>query len=109
MEGRSVAWIAYVPLPGLAFVPALAAPKDRLARYHAWQGGLLVSLLYAWLFLWGLAARPASDAARDVLGMMAGLGLLAGLVGLVWGAVGSALGRYVRIRPVWDLLRFAGR
>lgn len=109
VSGRAVAWLAYVPVPGLAAVAVLAAPRDRLARYHAWQGGLLVGAAYVWLAAWGFAAAAAGDAVRGVVSVMAGLGLAAFAAGALWGLGGAARGRYVRVRPVWDALRALGR
>ena len=110
MDGRSVAWVGYVPVPGLFLVPALARPGDRLSRYHAWQSGLLVGLLYAAMTLVGLLAM-ASDAKayRATVGFVGGLLLLAGLVQLGWGGAGAAMGRFPRLRPAWDLARVLRR
>ncbi|HEX2065759.1 MAG TPA: hypothetical protein VHI93_03005 [Candidatus Thermoplasmatota archaeon] len=102
MQGKAVAWVAYLPVPGLGLVPALAAPRDPLARYHARQGGLLVLLLYVLLLGVGLASRAAPQAQHSLALAAAGV-LLLGLVGMAWGLVGAARGRYVRVRPVWDL------
>ncbi len=110
MDGRSVAWLGYVPVPGLFLVPAVARPGDRLARYHAWQSGLLVGLLYGGLTLVGLLAM-ASDAKayRSAVGLLGGLLLLAGAVQLAWGGAGAAMGRYPRLRPAWDVARLLRR
>lgn len=110
MDGRSLAWLGYVPVPGLFLVPALARPEDRLSRYHAWQSGLLVGLLYVGLTLVGLLAM-ASDAKayRSTVGFIGGLLLLAGLVQLSWGGAGAAMGRFPRLRPAWDLARLLRR
>ena len=104
-----MAWVAYLPFPGLFALAVLAYPRDRLVRYHAWQGGTLVVLLYAWLTLWGLAAAPAPAGAQEAMGVAAGAGLLLAAFGLAWGGVSAARGRYPRIRPVWDLLAAIGR
>jgi hypothetical protein len=108
VDGRSVAWVSYLPIPGIALVAALAARHDRLARFHALQGGWLVALLYVALIVVGFVAR-ASDAAwwRLAWGLVVGILLIASLFGMVWGAAGSLRGRFVRVRPVWDLLRWA--
>lgn len=110
MDGRSLAWLGYLPVPGLALVPALARPEDRLSRYHAWQSGLLVGLLYVGLTLVGLLAM-ASDAKayRSTVGFVGGLLLLAGLVQLGWGGAGAAMGKFPRLRPAWDLARLLRR
>ncbi|HUR62590.1 MAG TPA: hypothetical protein VM286_09540 [Candidatus Thermoplasmatota archaeon] len=102
MDGKAVAWVAYVPLPGLGLVPAWAAPHDPLARYHARQGGLLIALLYVLLLLLGMLSQ-AAPGAKDVLALMAAPVLLLGLAGIAWGIAGSLRSRYVRVRPVWDL------
>ncbi|HUR25197.1 MAG TPA: hypothetical protein VM327_04180 [Candidatus Thermoplasmatota archaeon] len=104
MDGRGVAWLSYLPLPGLALVPVLMHPGDRLARYHAWQGGVLVGGLWILMTVFALLilaidARPF----RAGAGFLAGLLLVGSLVQMVWGAVSSALGRYARLRPAWDL------
>ncbi len=102
---QSVPWLSYIPVPGLQAVAVYLAPEDPLTRYHAWQGGTLVALLYAFLVLVGLLAR-ASDAAAFLatMGLFSGFGLLAGVAGLVYGAVSAARGRYGRVRPIWDLI-----
>ncbi|MEK6976158.1 MAG: hypothetical protein AABY18_07435 [Candidatus Thermoplasmatota archaeon] len=103
-DGRSVAWLSYVPLPGLALAAVAARPRDRLVRFHAWQGTLAILGLLVFLFLTGLAARLSEARAyRLSLGLLSGLGLLAGFVQLGWGIAGAATGRYVRLRPWWDL------
>lgn len=101
----AVPWLSYVPVPGLQAVAVLVAPDDPLTRYHAWQGGVLVALLYAFLVLVGFLAR-ASDAPAYLatMGLLSGTILLAGVAGLVYGAVSAARGRYGRVRPAWDLL-----
>jgi hypothetical protein len=102
MDGKAVAWVAYLPLPGLGLVPAWTAPHDPLARYHARQGGLLVALLYAVLLALGLAGQ-AMPAAADALAATAAPFLLLGLAGIAWGMAGALRSRYARVRPVWDL------
>jgi len=102
-DGRGVAWLAYVPIPALAVVPVLLRPGDRLVRYHAWQGGTLVVLLLAVLVLVGLAARVLPAGAQGPVGLLAGLLLLGGLVQLVYGAAGAAMGRFPRLQPAWGL------
>lgn len=103
-------WLSYVPVPGLSYVAVLAAPDDPLTRYHAWQGGILVVLSYVLLLVFGFLSR-LSDAAGYLatLGLLSGLLLLAALVGIVWGMMAAARGRYARLRPVWDILAAAGR
>lgn len=101
MQGRAVAWVAYVPLPGSFLVPLLAAPQDRLARYHARQGGLLVGGAYLLLLVVGLidVAAPANWL-QWIAGIVSGMTLL----GIVAGGLGAARGRFTRVRGVWDLL-----
>ncbi|HUR63108.1 MAG TPA: hypothetical protein VM241_01365 [Candidatus Thermoplasmatota archaeon] len=102
MDGKAVAWVAYLPIPGLGWVPALAAPHDPLARYHARQGGLLVGLLYVFLLAIGLLGL-ALPAAEKPLALLAAPVLLLGAAGMAWGILGALRARYVRVRPVWDL------
>jgi uncharacterized membrane protein len=103
-DGASVAWLPYVPLPGLGLVAVALEPRSRLVRYHAWQGTALVLALLAAMILVGLLSVAVTDkAARGVLGFLAGLLLLAGILQMAWGGVAAALGRYVRLRPAWDL------
>lgn len=98
-----MAWLAYVPVPGLALVPALLHPESRLARYHAWQGTATVLGLIGFLLVMGLLARLSDASAyRTAMGFVAGLGLLLGLGQCGWGMVAAALGRFARIRPWWD-------
>lgn len=101
----AVPWLSYIPVPGMAFVAVWADPDDRLTRYHAWQGGLLVVAVYVLLISLGLLVR-LSDAAGYLatMGLLSGLLLLGGLAGIVWGMVGALRRRYVRVRPVWDVL-----
>jgi hypothetical protein len=103
VDGKAVAWVAYVPLPGLGLVPAWAAPHDPLARYHARQGGLLVVLLYALLLGVGFLGQALPDDAKPFVALLAATVLLLGLAGIAWGAMGALRARYVRVRPVWDL------
>jgi hypothetical protein len=99
-----VAWLSYVPIPGLAFVPVLLHPADRLARYHAWQGGLLVGSLWIAMTLFALLILAIdAEGFRAVAGFLFGLLLIAGFAQLLWGAVRAAMGHYPRLRPVWDL------
>ncbi len=103
-DGRGIAGLSYVPLPGVALIPIALHPGDRLVRFHAWQGTLAIFGVLAWLLVVGLLAR-LSDASgyRTALGFLAGLGLLAGLVQLGWGMAAAALGRFQRLRPWWDI------
>ena len=103
-DGRSVAWLGYLPLPGLGLVAVALRPDARLVRFHAWQGTLAVLGLVLALFVVGLLAR-ISDASgyRTFLGFVSGVALLAAAVQLAYGVVQAVLGRYARLRPWWDL------
>ena len=104
VDGRGVAWLSYVPLPGLALVPVLLHPGDRLARYHARQGTVLVVGLLAVMAVVGLLTLLSeAKGYRTLVGLLSGVVLLGGIAQLAWGAVGAALGRYPRLRPAWDL------
>lgn len=101
----AVPWLSYVPVPGLPFVAVLAAPDDPLTRFHAWQGGVLVGLAYVLLIVLGLLARLSqAPAFLATMGLLSGLALLGAVAAMGWGIVGAARRRYVRVRPVWDLL-----
>lgn len=101
----SLGWIAYLPIPGLFLVPWLAQPRDRNARFHAWQGGLLVGLLWVVLILLGLLGR-ASDASgfQLFIGAVTLIVLIAYFIGALVGALAAGRDRFVRIRPVYDIL-----
>src|SRR5688572_31957015 len=104
MDGRGVAWLSYLPIPGLALIPVLLHPGDRLARYHAWQGGLLVGGLWVLMTLLALLILAIdAEAFRGIAGFVFGVLLIAALVQMAWGGIASALGRYPRLRPAWDL------
>ena len=106
MDGRSVAWVSYLPLPGLALVPLALRPDDRLVRYHAWQGTVLVAAFLAAMLLVGLLTLLSDGQGyRFAVGLLAGALLLAGVVQVAWGIVAASLGRYARLRPAWDLAR----
>ncbi len=110
MDGRGVAWIGYIPVPGLSFVPVLLRPDDRLTRYHAWQSGMLVIGLWFLLGLTGFFLRVSeAEAFRSIVGVIISLVLLVGLVQLGWGAVQAARGAYPRLRPAWDLAAMVRR
>lgn len=86
------------------------APDDPLTRYHARQGGLLVLGLYAWLLLVGfLTAFSDAPAYLATMGLLAGMPMAAAVIGMVWGITSAAMGRYARIRPVWDAVAAWGR
>lgn len=104
MDGRGVAWLGYLPIPGLALAALAAAPTARLVRYHAWQATMLVALLYLWLIAIGmLSLLSTAPAFRTSLGLISGIGLVAALVQLALGGVAAARGLYPRLRPAWDL------
>lgn len=101
----SLAWLAYVPVPGLAVAAAFSARDDPRTRYHAWQGGMLVGLLWIGLLLIGLLGQASGNPGfQTTIGALSLAWLAAGLGGIVYGAVGATRGLYVRVRPVWDLL-----
>jgi hypothetical protein len=102
VDGKAVAWVAYLPLPGLDLVPAWAAPHDPLARYHARQGGVLVGLLYVLLLAIGFLGQAMPDAS-PIIAIVAAPVLLLGLAGIAWGIFGALRARYVRVRPAWDI------
>ena len=103
-DGRGVAWLSYVPVPGLALVPVLLRPEDRLTRYHAWQGGILVGGLWVAMTLFGFLVLAVDDEGfRGVAGFLFAVLLFTGLGQLLWGGVRSAMGQYPRLRPAWDL------
>jgi uncharacterized membrane protein len=98
VDGRTIAWLSYVPLPGLGVVAALLAPEDRLVRFHAWQGTLLILAGFAAMaLLGGLALAVPEGAGRTAFGAAAGLVLVAGVVLLVLGLLSAALGRFDRL------------
>ncbi|MES2155030.1 MAG: hypothetical protein V4510_07830 [bacterium] len=99
----TAAWLAYIPVPGVAIACARSAPHDRLVRFHARQGNLLVLFGYAMLALLGLLAT-AAPATKPAVSVAAGLLLAAVLVGLLAGGIGAARRRFTRIRPLWDLI-----
>ncbi|MEK6985864.1 MAG: hypothetical protein AABX89_05750 [Candidatus Thermoplasmatota archaeon] len=105
MNGRAVAWLAYIPLPGLFLVPLLGARGDRLARFHALQGGVLTIAFLVLLMLSGFYAfaRNGTKAAPVDAAILSALLFVVGLAYLVIGAIAAARGRFTRLRPVWDL------
>ena len=101
MNGRAVAWFAYVPIPGLWLVPLWGARGDRFARFHAIQGGLLVASLYLLLLLCGFYSYARGPGAMDA-SILSALVFLSFLGYLVVGLVAAGRGRYLRLRPAWD-------
>ncbi len=101
----SVPWLSYLPIPGLSLVATWLDPEDPLTRYHAWQGGTLVIGSYVLIIALGFLLRISdAPAFQATIGLTSGLVLLGTLVGMVWGIVAASMKRYVRLRPVWDLL-----
>jgi hypothetical protein len=96
-----------VPVPGWQLVPVLARPRDRLVRYHAWQGGALSVLIPVGLIALGALVQASNR--HPAVGLLVGLWLLMGAVLLVWGALGAARHRYPRLMPAWHLLSFIRR
>ncbi len=106
----SLGWIAYLPLPGLALVPALVERYSRNARFHAWQGGALVVLLWVVLILLGLLARiSGGEAMEAIIGTVTLLVMIAYLVGAITGAIAAGRDRYIRVRPVYELVALIKR
>jgi hypothetical protein len=106
----SLVWIAYLPIPGLGLVPALARPDDRFHRYHAHQGGWAVVAWWLGLLLLGsLAMVSEATAYRIIVGSLTMAWLVAGVAMVAFGVVWSVTGRFGRMRPVWDVLSLLGR
>ena len=97
---RGAAAACYLPIPGLAWLVARAAPGDRLVRHHSRQGGLLAVL--AWVVLMALGFLIAAPGMKEVGTALAGTVLGLTLVGILVGVVSAASGRFVRLRPLWD-------
>jgi uncharacterized membrane protein len=104
MDGRSVAWIGYVPIPGLALVAVMLRPEDRLVRFHAWQATVLVVGTYVVLLLIGFLTMVSdAKAYTTAIGILSGAILLGALALLGAGFATSAMGRFSRLRPAWDI------
>lgn len=101
---RVLAAVACVPVPLFGLAVALAAPGDRLVRYHGLQATVWTLLTLAALTLVGALGILLGDPARPVVDALGGVVLVAALGGLAWAAWGAAHGRYARLRPAWDLL-----
>jgi hypothetical protein len=109
-DARGIAWLAYLPIPGLGLVPALARPDDRLARYHAWQGTVLVVGFLIVMAAGGLlTVAVGGKSAPMAAGLLLGLIFVAGVGQMLWGGIAAAMGRYPRLRPAWDLARLLRR
>jgi hypothetical protein len=105
-----VPWLAYIPIPGLHLAATWAAPTDPLTRFHARQGGFLILTLYLWLLIVGFATSMSdSPAFLAAMGLLAGIPLFAALVAMIVGIAAAAMGRYARLRPIWDILAASGR
>ncbi len=107
MSGRAVAWLAYVPLPGLFLIPLLGHRGDRLARFHGIQGGIVTVAFLLLLMLSGFYsyARSGTTASAPDAAILALVVMLGGLGYLVAGAVAAGRGRFLRLRPAWDVAR----
>lgn len=101
---RAVAWVPYLPIPGLGILAARLRPADRLVRYHARQGGGLVLVLYVLVTAVGLAAKAWPALPAGATAAMGAVLLAYGIAALLSGGVAAARGRYLRVRPVWDAL-----
>ena len=109
VQGRSVAWVAYVPIPVIFLVPLLAARGDRLARFHGIQGGIATTASLVLLMLAGfykVARSGVQGAAPPDAAILALVVMVGGLVLCLTGLVAAARGRYLRLRPAWDLAQF---
>jgi hypothetical protein len=94
---RGAAAACYFPVPVLAWLVARAAPDDRLVRHHARQAGWLTILAWSLLLAAGsFLQNPALTVVAGTVVALAGLGILVGVLS-------AASGRFVRVRPVWDL------
>jgi uncharacterized membrane protein len=106
----SLGWIAYLPVPGLSIIPWLGQGTDRNARFHAWQGGLLVAMLWLVLIVLGVLVQAApTEGLRLILGAITLMVLVAYLIAALLGGITAARDRYIRIRPVYDLLTLMKR
>jgi hypothetical protein len=99
---RGLAALSYLPVPGLAYLVARARPKDELVRHHARQGGLLTIVACGLLVALGLLAGIGP--ARPVVAAVAAVVLAVAVAGALTGAIGAGRGRFVRLRPLWDVL-----
>lgn len=90
-------------MPGLSVLLARRAPRDRLVRFHARQATWVVLPFFVLILAVGVALQ-AQPAARVALSPVAAALFLGMLVACLVGGVSAARGRFVRIRPVWDLL-----
>ncbi len=97
-------WAAYLPVPFVRLVLGRLQPDNRATRYHIVQGRIAfyggLGLLLGVGFL-GMASEAAGY--RAFIGALALVPLGWLLVALPWGAVAAARGRFVRLRPAWDL------
>jgi hypothetical protein len=99
---RGAAAACYIPLPGLSWVMARLARTDRLVRHHARQAGPLV--VATWLLLLGLGGLLDNPRLAGAATAAAGVVLALALGYLVTGAVAAASGRFLRLRPLWDVV-----
>ncbi len=106
----SSAWACYLPVPLLRTALVLAAPTDRLLRFHAWQGRVVVWGTLAIVMLLGLLGM-LSDATwyQASLGLPAGLALIVYVFYAAKATAGAAAGRYTRVGPAYALLSALGR
>lgn len=103
VAAQGVAWLAYVPIPGVALLVAITAPNNRLVRFHARQATVIVLFAYVMLILFGLLAK-VMPAAEATVTPAAGVVVAILLIAVMVGGIGAARGRYNRVRPFWDLV-----
>jgi hypothetical protein len=101
---RDLAWLAYIPVPGLGLAASWAAPQDRLVRFHARQGGALIIILYAIMACLGLVTLILPPAGRPPIAAIAAAVLALAGVAIVVGVWTSLAGRFTRLRPLWDMV-----
>ncbi len=97
-------------MPFLRTALVLAAPKDRLLRFHAWQARVLVyGTLVAILALGLLGMLSDATWYQAAIGVPAGVALIVYVYYTAKAITGAAAGRYTRVAPAYALLSAAGR
>ncbi len=103
----TLAWLAYVPVPGIQLVPVLVRPDDPHVRFHAWQGFLTV--LAGWMTIVALGLLAALGGIMALIaGTLAAWALVLLVAVLVWAAMGAAAGRYPRIPGAFQVASAIG-